>query len=151
MPRAPALLLAALFLLTSCELTKPVLAFDHGFPKDTERSKFFQLLKRPDKYPDSCCGEADAYEADTYTRNKDGSYDVVITEGSEIQYEDGTYRPEIPNGSKIHVPENKINPPVETSHNPTGHAWLFVSVVHPIGGGAEPGLVYCYAPLPEGS
>jgi len=129
----------------------PAVAFDHGFPKDTERSKFFSQLKRQDFYPNSCCGEADAYEADIYQRNPDGSYDVEITEGKEIEFPDHTTRPALPNGSQVHVPANKVNPPIETQFNPTGHAWLFVSLVRPAGGDAVPGLVYCFAPLPEGS
>jgi hypothetical protein len=40
----------------------------------------------------------------------------------------------------------KINPPVETQHNPTGRAWLFMSVFN-----EQPGNILCFAPLPEGS
>jgi hypothetical protein len=132
-------------------------AFDHGFDHSTARSQFFRGLKRPDHYPKPCCGDADAYEADTYTKNPDGSYDVVITDGSEKTYPDGVRRIEIPNGSKVHVPANQINPPKETKNNPTGHAWLFMSVRRgygsdrPGGSAAEPGTTYCFAPLPEGS
>ena len=52
---------------------------DHGFQKGTERSKFFQLLKRPDKYPDSCCGEADAYEVDIDRHNPTGYSWLFVT------------------------------------------------------------------------
>ena len=140
----PILALALLF-------PSPVYPFDHGFPKDTARSQFFSQLKRPDYYPNSCCGEADAYEADIYQRNPDGSYDVEITNGDVIHYPDGAERIALPNGSLVHVPSNKINPPVETQFNPTGHAWLFVSTTRGMGGDASPGMVYCFAPLPEGS
>jgi hypothetical protein len=44
------------------------------------------------------------------------------------------------------VSSKKINPPVETQHNPTGHAWLFMSVFN-----EKPGNVFRFAPLPEGS
>jgi hypothetical protein len=145
--RPPALILALALLFPS-----PAYPFDHGFPKDTARSEFFQQLKRPDYYPHSCCGEADAYEADVYNRNPDGSYDVEITEGSAKEYPDGATRPELKVGKQIHVPANRINPPVETQFNPTAHAWVFVSIVRPLGtADAEPGLAYCFAPLPEGS
>lgn len=131
--------------------TFPAKAVDHGFDKHTERSIWFQQLKRPDYYPNSCCGEADAYEADIYQRNADGSYDVEITNGDTIKFPDGQERPEIPTGTKVHVPKTKINPPIETQGNPTEHAWLFVSVSRAIGGEVTPGLIYCFTPLPEGS
>jgi hypothetical protein len=148
--RIPALVIAALFMTPT-----PARAFDHGFPKDTERSRFFEQLKRPDYYPHSCCGEADAYEADIYQRNADGSYDVEITDGSEKTYPDGTFRIGLKNGTKVRVPSDQINPTTETQFNPTGHAWLFVSARRGYGSDAnpdaEPGMTYCFAPLPEGS
>jgi hypothetical protein len=149
------MMLRALVILLA--LTAPAAAFDHGFDHFTERSKWFDQLKRPDYYPHPCCGAADGYEADIYQRNPDGSYDVVITDGSEITFPDGSTRPGLPNGSKVHVPANRINPPSETKDNPTGHAWLFVSIMrsydedHPGGNAATPGIVYCFCPLPEGS
>ena len=45
----------------------------------------------------SCCGEADAYEADIF-EVEGGHYVAVITDG----------KGEIPNGTKIPVPNNKI-------------------------------------------
>lgn len=148
MPRALVLIVLFAFLFPA----SPALAYDHNFPKDTARSRFFSQLKRPDYYPNSCCGEADAYEADIYQRNPDGSYDVEITNGDIIHYPDGNERIALPNGAKVHVPANRINPPIETQFNPTGHAWLFVSAVRPMGDEpAQPGLTYCFAPLPEGS
>jgi hypothetical protein len=138
--------------LILCFLPSPAYPLDHGFPKDTDRSAFFSNLKRPDFYPKSCCGEADGYEADIYQRNADGSYDVEITEGSAKVFPDGSTRPELKDGTRVHVPATQINPPIETMLNPTGHAWLFVSIVRPVGSGdAVPGLTYCFAPLPEGS
>jgi hypothetical protein len=127
-------------------LTVPAIAFDHGFDHTTERSVYFELLKRPDLYPKPCCGEADAYEADIYQKNPDGSYVVIVTNGSAIEYPDGVRRDYVPNGTKVIVPSAKINPPVETQHNPTGHAWLFMSVYN-----NEPLNIFCFAPLPEGS
>lgn len=133
-------------------------AFDHGFDPYDPTTKWFGQLLRHDKMPEPCCGKADAYAADTYNRNPDGSYDVTITDGAAVTFPDGTERPEIENGSVVHVPWNKINPPSETMSNPTGHAWLFVSVQRDYTGGQpngvptpKPGLEYCFAPLPEGS
>jgi len=64
------------------------------------------MLKRPDFYPNSCCGEADAYEADIYQRNADGSYDVEITEGKELSFP--TIRAAgSSERSKVHVPATR--------------------------------------------
>lgn len=157
---------------------RPAAAFDHGFDKSTPRSKWFaQLtippadpdlaaatrqwfgeLKRQDKMPDACCGEADAYEADIFKHNPRtalepwGSYDVTITNGEdEHPWPDGTHRTPIKNGTVVHVPGNKINPPSETKNNPTGHSWLFVATKRDMNNVVTPGLEYCFAPLPEGS
>jgi hypothetical protein len=139
-------------------LIRPAHAFDHGFDHNSEASQYFDHLLRHDAMPKPCCGEADAYIADRYVRNPDGSYEVMITDGEDDHpWPDGTERIPLKNGSWVHVPENQINPPEETKHNPTGHAWLFVSIRrgydddHPGGNAAEPGLTYCFAPLPEGS
>jgi hypothetical protein len=94
-------------LLVLLLLTVPAFGFDHDFDHTTERSKFFGLLKRPDFYPKSCCGEADAYEADIYQKNPDGSYVVIITDGSAIEYPDGAHRDYIANGTKVIVPSKR--------------------------------------------
>jgi hypothetical protein len=152
------LLCAALVVFSLIWGISHAFAFDHGFDPYDPATKWFGQLLRHDKMPEPCCGKADAYVADTYTRNKDGSYDVTITDGAAVTFPDGTERPEIENGSVIHVPWNKINPPSETMGNPTGHAWVFVSVARDYTGGLpngvplpKPGYAYCFAPLPEGS
>lgn len=152
-------LLIVVFLgaLIFAALVRPAHAMDHGFDPYNPTVKWFEQLKRHDYMPYSCCGKADGYTADIYTKNPDGSYDVVITDGSAIEFPDGSKRPELPNGTMVHVPANQINPPEETQYNPTGHAWLFVSIrrvyddAHPGGDAATPGLSYCFAPLPDGS
>ena len=70
--------------------------------------RWFQGLRQPDNPRASCCGEADAYEADIF--EVDGGHYVVITDG----------KGEIPNWTKIPVPNNKIKwdegiPPVTAS------------------------------------
>lgn len=148
----------ATILAAAIAIATPAFAFDHGFNHDTERSKWFTQLKRPEKafYPNSCCGDADAYEADIYSRNPDGSYEVTITDGSEKVFPDGSLRPGIKTGSQIHVEKDRVNPPIETQGNPTGHAWIFVSASRGMTGDtsdefARPGYTYCFAPLPEES
>ena len=136
-------------LLFAC--VRPAHALDHGFDPYDPTNKWFSQLLRHDNMPKSCCGKADGYVADTYKRNPDGSYDVTITDGDEITFPDGTKRTGLPNGSVVHVPENQINPPVETMGNPTGHSWLFVSILRDMNNNVGPGPSVCFAPLPEGS
>jgi hypothetical protein len=84
---------------------------------------WFQSLMQPDNPAQSCCGEADAFEADTFEVQGD-HYVAVITDGKGI----------LPSGTRIPVPNKKMKwdgtPP-----NPTGHGIIF------IGSG---GQVYCY-------
>lgn len=69
----------------------------------------------------SCCGEADAYEADIFEVDG-GHYVAIITNG----------KGEIPNGTKIPVPNPKIK---WDAGNPTGHGIIFLGIQ---------GQVYCY-------
>jgi hypothetical protein len=75
----------------------------------------------------SCCGEADAYEADIF-EVEGRHYVAVITDG----------KGEIPNGTKIPVPNYKIK---WDEGNPTGHGIIFIGVQ---------GQVYCYV-VPGGA
>jgi hypothetical protein len=83
--------------------------------------QWFQGLRQPDNPIVSCCGEADAYEADLFEIDKD-RYVAIITDG----------KGEIPNGTKIPVPNNKIK---WDEGNPAGHGIIFIGVQ---------GQVYCY-------
>ena len=83
--------------------------------------RWFQGLKQPDNPRVSCCGEADAYEADIFEVDG-GRYVAVITDG----------KGEIPNGTKIPVPNHKMK---WDEGNPTGHSIIFIGVQ---------GQVYCY-------
>lgn len=83
---------------------------------------WFQSLMQPDNPYMSCCGEADAFEADTFTQNSDGQYIAVITNGKGI----------LPEGTKITIPNEKIK---WDKGNPTGHGIVFIG---------NQGQVYCY-------
>jgi hypothetical protein len=83
--------------------------------------QWFQGLMQPDNPYVSCCGEADAFEADTFEVVGD-QYVAVITNGKGV----------IPDGSRIPVPNQKLK---WDNGNPTGHGIIF------IGSG---GQVYCY-------
>jgi hypothetical protein len=90
--------------------------------------QWFQKLMQPDNPVASCCGEADAYWADSFEVN-DGRYVAIITD----ERPDGPLgRPHREVGEKIVVPNNKIK---WDEGNPTGHGAIF------IGSG---GQVYCY-------
>ena len=128
-------------------------AFDHGFDPLAPTTKWMEKLQRPDDPSGSCCGIADAYQADTYIRHPDGSYTITITDGSAIEFPDGTHRDVLKDGTVIEVPASHVNPPVERAGNPTGHAWLFTSVYGVTMEGTRltsPGTTYCFVPLPEG-
>jgi hypothetical protein len=132
---------------------KPAHAFDHGFDPLSETSIWMRQLVRPDFATSNCCGKGDAYGADIYNRNPDGSYDIVITDGDAITFPDGTKRVPLKNGTEIHVEKNKVNPENEQAGNPTGHAWVFVSPyveryedeAHEIPV-TRPGTIYCFVP-----
>lgn len=148
---APMILLL-LFVL----VVKPAHALDHGFDPLAPTTQWMESLPRPYPVPSpgSCCGIADAYQADIYARNADGSYEVVITDGSAVEFPDGIHRTPIDDGTKIHVPAKHVNPPKDQMGNPTGHAWLFMSVYGVTTDGqytTTPGSIYCFIPMPEGS
>jgi hypothetical protein len=69
--------------------------------------QWFQSLMQPDHPHLSCCGEADAYEADTFEIDGD-HYVAVITEGK------GVLAP----GTRIDIPNTKMK---WDEGNPTGH------------------------------
>jgi hypothetical protein len=83
--------------------------------------QWFQGLRQPDNPRVSCCGEADAYEADLFEIDED-RYVAIITDG----------KGEIPNGTKIPVPNHKMK---WDEGNPTGHGIIFIG---------SQGQVFCY-------
>jgi hypothetical protein len=83
--------------------------------------QWFQVLMQPDNPANSCCGEADAYEAGLFEVDE-GRYVAIITDG----------KGEIANGTKITVPNQKLK---WDAGNPTGHGIIFIGI-H--------GDVYCY-------
>jgi hypothetical protein len=83
--------------------------------------QWFQSLMQPDNPAVSCCGEADAFEADTFEVEGD-HYVAIVTDGKGF----------IPNGTRIPVPNQKMK---WDAGNPTGHGIVFI--------GAQ-GQLYCY-------
>ncbi|HLH98044.1 MAG TPA: hypothetical protein VKW08_23300 [Xanthobacteraceae bacterium] len=101
--------------ITLAGLSAPVQARDNGqwANSPVQIRQWFKGLMQPDNPYLSCCGEADAYEADTFEVNGD-HYVAVITDGKGV----------IPNGTRIDVPNSKMK---WDSGNPTGHGILFLS------------------------
>ena len=83
--------------------------------------EWFQSLMQPDNPYMSCCGEADAFEADNFEVEGD-HYIAIITDGRGV----------IANGTRIPVPNRKMK---WDKGNPTGHGIIFISTT---------GDVYCY-------
>jgi len=82
---------------------------------------WFKSLTQPDDPSMSCCGEADAFEADTFEVEGD-HYVAIITDGKGV----------IASGTRIPVPNPKMK---WDAGNPTGHGIIFI--------GPEK-QVYCY-------
>jgi hypothetical protein len=104
-------------------LTLPAAARDNG-QWETQPAylrQWFQKLMQPDNPAMSCCGEADAFEADSF-EVRDDQYVAIITNGKGV----------IPEGTRVPVPNNKMK---WDEGNPTGHGIIF------IGSG---GQVFCY-------
>jgi hypothetical protein len=103
----------------------PALARDGG-QWDNQASavrQWFRTLMQPDLPRVSCCGEADAYEADNFEVEGD-HYVAIITAHRAVG--------NIPVGTKIPVPNFKMK---WDDGNPTGHGIIFI--------GAQ-GQVFCY-------
>jgi hypothetical protein len=83
--------------------------------------RWFESLKQPDHPRLSCCGEADAFEADSFEVEGD-HYVAIITDGKGV----------IPSGTRIPVPNQKMK---WDAGNPTGHGIIFIGPQR---------QVYCY-------
>jgi hypothetical protein len=82
---------------------------------------------QPDQPRVSCCGEADAYWADS-VEVKDGEVIAIIT---DTRPDEPLRREHLPIGTRIVVPPNKMK---WDDGNPTGHIIIFL----------RNGAVFCY-------
>jgi hypothetical protein len=118
---------ACLFAAASIALcSSPHLDLVRGTPNtwsetDPPIRAWYQSLTQPDDPTMSCCGEADAFEADSFEAEGD-HYIAVITNGKGV----------IPNGTRVAVPNAKMK---VDKGNPTGHGIIFLGV---------DGKVFCY-------
>jgi hypothetical protein len=98
---------------------------------DPDLKKWFENLKRPDDPKASCCGEADAYWADSFEVQGD-KYVAIVT---DTRPDEPLGRPPLAVGTRFIIPADKIK---FDQGNPTGHGIIFVN--------AEYGYIYCYLP-----
>jgi hypothetical protein len=112
-----------------------------------DRQEFFKGAVMPglppSQKPESCCGEADAYEADDFDTEQ-GSLFAILTcndpENCPAERDDGDggTTPSLPEGKRILIPADRILPPPPAGIvNRTGHGWVFISTS---------GKVWCYSP-----
>lgn len=116
------------YLLLLALISTPAFARDNGQwgEQPAATRQWFQSLMQPDNPTMSCCGEADAFEADTFEVQGD-HYIAIITDGKGM----------IPNGTRIPVPNTKMK---WDSGNPTGHGIIFLGY----GPGPFEKTLYCY-------
>jgi hypothetical protein len=94
-------------------------------------------------YKASCCGEADAYEADDFDTDADGNLYAVLTCNDPRDCEEVKGKLARPPGARFKIPAEKVlvnRNPV----NDTGHGWVWISATSTDGDG-DP-AIYCYAP-----
>jgi hypothetical protein len=110
----------------------PVHARDIGWD-DTPPNirQWFQSLMQPDNPVMSCCGEADAYEADNFDVEGD-HYVAIITDTRGDTFRNGSFRPHIDPGTRISIPNQKMK---LDKGNPTIHGYVFIG---------SNGQLYCY-------
>jgi hypothetical protein len=91
-------------------------ARDAGQWSDTDATvrTWFRDLKQPDNPRQSCCGEADAYYADSFEVDGD-AYVAIIT---DTRPDGPLNRPHVARGTKVRVPNSKLK---FDEGNPTGH------------------------------
>lgn len=95
---------------------------------DANIRSWYQALMQPDNPAVSCCGEADAYWADSFEVDGD-KYVAIIT---DTRPDEPLRRKHIDVGTKIVVPNHKLK---YDQSNPTGHGIIFLS---------RSDYVYCY-------
>lgn len=110
----------------------PATARDHEAweASPAEVRKWYRELKQPDNPLHSCCGEADAYWADSFEVEGDHYVAIITDERTDLPF----YRPHIAPGTRVEVPNSKMK---FDRGNPTGHGVIFIGTN---------GELYCYVP-----
>lgn len=95
---------------------------------NAEIREWYRALMQPDNPAVSCCGEADAYWADSFEVDGD-KYVAIIT---DARPDEPLRRKHVDVGTRIVVPNHKLK---FDQSNPTGHGVIFLNTrAH----------VYCY-------
>jgi len=115
----------------------PALARNAGQWDDTATSvevhQWYAKVTRPDSPGYSCCGDADAYYADSYRLGPNGEYIAILTDERDAAYDRMAGRITRAPGTEFVVPQIKF----QTKYgNPTGHGVVFI--------GSTTGEVLCY-------
>lgn len=97
---------------------------------DADVREWYQKLMQPDNPTVSCCGEADAYHADSFEVSGD-QYVAIITDERDDKPIGRRHRSP---GTRFLVPNYKIT---WATPNPTGHGVIFIG---------PNGTVLCFAP-----
>lgn len=92
--------------------------------------EWYKSLMQPDMPLSSCCGEADAYWADSYLVDGD-RYVAIIT---DPRPDEPLHRRHLDIGTRIVVPNHKLK---YGASNPTGHGIIFLN---------QYDFVLCYVP-----
>lgn len=110
-----AITIIALLMLSS---TNSAMAHDSTHP---EQDAWYRDLRMPDNPGFSCCGEADAYWADT-THVRNGRTYAMITDNRD---DAALGRHHVPLNTEIEIPDVKLK---FDAGNPTGHAVVFLNI-----------------------
>src|SRR3977135_704924 len=100
----------------------------HGEATTWEIREWYQALMQPDNPAVSCCGEADAYWADSFEVDGD-RYVAIVTDSRP---DEPLRRKHVDVGTRIVVPNHKLK---YDQSNPTGHGIIFLN---------RSDYVYCY-------
>lgn len=123
---------------------------DEWQKNDFEIQVWYRTLMQPDNTMVSCCGEADAYWADSYEMLCEGEgadrkclYVAIITDPRDV---DG--RPTRPIGTKVVIPQHKVKSFRDpgAQGNPTGHGIVFIGAGWNEAMSDGRDYVYCYLP-----
>jgi hypothetical protein len=110
----PTIVQAFLAVMWALLITGNAFARDGNQWQDSRIKEWFENLRQPDHPRVSCCGEADAYEADNFEVEGD-RYVAIITGHRAVTT--------FPLGSCVPVPRQKMK---FDAGNPTGHGIIFI-------------------------
>lgn len=98
----------------------PARDFGQWEASDPRIRQWYRGLMQPDSPDESCCGEADAYWADSFEVAGD-RYVAIIT---DVRPDEPLGRRHIAPGTRFVVPNEKLK---IDAGNPTGHSVIFIS------------------------